>query len=85
MRGWHGETERLSGFQVHYQLNFGCLLDRKIAWLSATECLIDVLRSARDVSATVLAVTEEKTKLCQPRSFADSWNLMVQRQLNDMG
>jgi hypothetical protein len=46
-QGRHGEAERLGSFQVYLQLNFGWLLDGKIAWLGATRYLVDV-RSRSD-------------------------------------
>jgi hypothetical protein len=67
---------------VDCQLQFGCLLDGKFAWLGAAQYFVDVLRCARDALVNILAIGDEKTALCQAMSFTNGEDQIAQRELN---
>src|SRR5262249_42054612 len=83
-RGWDCEAERLRGFEVNHQFKLGSLLDGKVAWLGATQYLIDVLRTSRHAPRKILAIPEEKPILCPTCRFANRWDPMAQREFRDV-
>src|SRR5262249_31432994 len=83
-RGWHRETERLSGFEVDHQFNFGALLDGEISWFCALEDFSDIDPRAFIKVSVATSVAHQATNVRKDPGRINRWHRIAGHQLNNL-
>src|SRR6185503_3722654 len=79
------DFERGCGGQVEYEIELGWLLDWQIAWLRATQDLIDILGCASEEVDRAWPVGHETTRSEKVADTVNRWQSCAQRQSVDTG
>jgi hypothetical protein len=83
--GWHVETERFGGGQVDDQIEFGRLLDRKIAGLRPAQNFVHIVGGVPELSQVVWSVGHETPGLDMIASIKDCRQPRAERKRDDAG
>src|SRR5499433_3239642 len=71
--GRHIETERSGGFEVHYQFEFGGLLDGQVAGLGSPKNLVHIRGGASAIVPNVRSVGHETSRIDEDPILVNSW------------